>query len=286
MKMKKHQLVSEILLAIGLEEIHGYDLHKDFAFRGSKISQSRLYSILSDMVADGQLNERWVQSKQGPRKKLFTLSEAGIELRMTQLVDAVNSVHRFYMEYLGQLPQESNFFDQVWSKLTKKTPEKPRVPVIVGHITQQIRYLLSLSQHHFSDGVFYILKNPDIELEDIGGDWLVLNGIYDNIPLKDEYLDILVTFGFHRNYADAAVVQEWFRMIKKNGTLAVMASAIQTHEPRSPLSLGDFIETHQHQSHGSHEDWLLFKKLMSKHSKKIDETAMDEISLFQAEKKV
>ncbi|MHA1964422.1 MAG: PadR family transcriptional regulator [Candidatus Thorarchaeota archaeon] len=284
--MKKHELTTKILLLIGYEEIHGYDLHKEIVFRGTKISQSRLYSILADMVSDGLLTKRWETSKHGPRKKMFTLSETGLELRMNLLIEAVESVHRFYMEYLGRLPQESNFFDQIWSALTKKPREKPRVAVLIGHISQTVRYIISRCHNHFSDGVFYILKNPDVDLEDIGNDWLVLDGIYNNLPLKDEYLDLLVVVGFHKTYADAGVVQEWFRMIKNNGTLAVMASAIQTSEPETPLSLGDYIEFYQHHNHGALEDWIVFKKWIGEHSKKIVETEMAEICLFQAQKKM
>ncbi|MHA2235156.1 MAG: helix-turn-helix transcriptional regulator [Candidatus Thorarchaeota archaeon] len=284
--MKKHDMKSKILLTIGLEEIHGYELHKDFAFRGSKISQSRLYSILSDMVAEGILIERWVNSAQGPRKKLFSLSESGLELRTGQLIDAVNTVHRFYMEYLGTLPGESNFFDQIWSTIEKKIPKNPRVAIIVGHMNQQLRYLLSLFHNHFSNGDFYLLKNPNIELENINEEWMVLNGIYDNIPLKDEYLDLLVTFGFHKTYANSDVFQEWHRMIKKNGTLAIMTSVIQTSEPITPLPLGNYIELYQHQSHGSHEDWKVFKKLISDQGMKINETTMAEICILQAVKKL
>lgn len=284
--MKKHDLTSKILNTIGYEEIHGYDLHKEIAFHGTTISQSRLYSILADMVSNGLLTERWETSKHGPRKKMFALSETGLEQRMLLLIDSINSVHRFYVEYLGRLPQESNFFDQIWSTLTNKIPEKPRVAVLISHLSQPVRYLLSRSHNHFSDGVFYILKKPDTELEGIGKDWLILDGIYDNIPLKDEYLDLLVVVGFHRSYANAAVVQEWHRTIRKNGTLAVMTSAIQTSEPKTPLSLGDFIETYQHQSHGTHEDWIAFKKLIDEHSKKIDETEMAELCLLQSTKKL
>jgi DNA-binding PadR family transcriptional regulator len=283
--LKKHDLTSKILHTIGYEEIHGYDLHKEIALYGTKISQSRLYSILADMVSNGLLTERWETSKHGPRKKIFALSEMGLEQRMLLLLDAIDSVHRFYLEYLGRLPQESNFFDKIWSTLINKTPEKPRIAVLISHLSQPAKYLLSRSHNHFSDGVFYLLKNPDTDLEEISKGWLVLDGIYNNIPLKDGYLDLLFVVGFHRNFADSAVVQEWYRMIKKTGTLALMTSTIQTSEPETPLSLGDFIESYQHQSHGTHVDWIDFKKLISEYSKSIDETVMAEVCLLQADKK-
>ncbi|MHA2026742.1 MAG: helix-turn-helix transcriptional regulator [Candidatus Thorarchaeota archaeon] len=284
--MKKNELVDKILLTIGFEEIHGYELHKDLLLHGSKISQSRTYSILSDMVTEGLLVVRWEHSTHGPKRKIFSLSETGLEKRNHQLMDSVNSVHRFYMEYLGQQPQESNFFDRIWSTLKVTTPEDARVGILVGHITQQLRYLLSLFHNHFSNRHHYLLKNPDIELEEIGKGWLIMDGIYDNIPLKDEHLDLLVTFGFHRNYANPAVVLEWYRMLKKNGTLAVITSSIQTSEPKTPMSLASFIEFHQHQNHGDHEDWTVFKKLISNHSSKIDVIDMAEICLLQASKEM
>ncbi|MHA1966040.1 MAG: PadR family transcriptional regulator [Candidatus Thorarchaeota archaeon] len=282
--MRKDDLVSKLLEIIGYEEIHGYELYKEISFRGSKVSQSRIYGILADMVSNGLLNEQWESSKQGPRRKLFSLTETGLEHRMLLLIDAVNSVHRFYVEYLGRLPTDSNFFDQIWSTLKDKVPTNPRLAVLIGHISQPAKYLLSQSHNHFSEGVFYILKNQETELEDVGENWLIMDGIYDNIPLKDEYLDLLLVVGFHSNFIADAVVQEWYRMIKKNGTLAVLTPAIQTFEPKTPLSLGDFIEFHQHQNHGTHEDWITFKKLITAYSSILDETVMADVCLFQARK--
>jgi ubiquinone/menaquinone biosynthesis C-methylase UbiE len=124
------------------------------------------------------------------------------------------------------------------------------------------------------------LTNPEVEVEI--GNWQVLHGIYDDVPLKNEYLDMLVVLGFHLSYADAAIVREWHRMIKKDGKLVVVAASIQTVELEEPLSIGQYIEFHQHSNHGVKEDWDVFKTHLCSHFNCFEESIRGDIAILKS----
>ncbi|MHA2140237.1 MAG: PadR family transcriptional regulator [Candidatus Thorarchaeota archaeon] len=278
--MRKPELRKNLLRIINVEKIHGYDIHKRLSAEGVRIGLTRMYSVLDEMVKDGLLTECWQKSRQGPKKKVFSLSESGDLERMTLLIDSVNSVHEFYLGYLQTFPPERNIFDLVWASLASDIRESPTIAIAVGHLSQPVDYLLNRFHNHFSSGSFYILTNPNVEVKD--GNWQVLYGIYDDVPLKNEYLDMLVVLGFHLSYSDPAIVREWHRMIRKDGKLVVVTASIQTAELDEPLPMGQYIEFHQHSNHGVKEDWDVFKTHLCSHFNCFEENVIGDIAILEA----
>ncbi len=101
--MRTNELKEFILSSFGSREFYGYEVHKALTLQETSIGTSRLYSILDEMKEAELLYDRWEKSSSGPKKRLYCLSIEGKAERDKLLMDAIDTVHRFYLEYLLSL---------------------------------------------------------------------------------------------------------------------------------------------------------------------------------------
>lgn len=99
-----------LLLLLREREAHGYDLLvrlDAFGFDGSDPGSA--YKTLRKLEADGLVASRWEASQSGPRKRVYGLTEAGLEaldVRASELAEGERRIDTFLSRYLRarQLP--------------------------------------------------------------------------------------------------------------------------------------------------------------------------------------
>ncbi|MCF8254343.1 MAG: PadR family transcriptional regulator [Bacteroidia bacterium] len=97
-QMKKGILEYCILSIISREEAYASDIIEEMKEARLLVVEGTLYPLLSRLKNDGLLSYNWVESKSGPPRKYYQLTEQGklfmAELSTTwnELVDAVNHI--------------------------------------------------------------------------------------------------------------------------------------------------------------------------------------------------
>jgi len=70
-----------LLLLILRGESHGYQLQTDleaFGFNPERLDVSMVYRALREMEAEGWLDSRWEEAGDGPRRRMYSVTEAGM----------------------------------------------------------------------------------------------------------------------------------------------------------------------------------------------------------------
>jgi DNA-binding PadR family transcriptional regulator len=69
-----------LLLLLGRDEAHGYALLTElerFGFNPERLDPSLVYRVLREMEADGWVKSKWAEESQGPKRRVYSLSEMG-----------------------------------------------------------------------------------------------------------------------------------------------------------------------------------------------------------------
>ena len=193
--MKSTELKTTILQMVGKSEFYGYEIHKKLEQRKIKIGIGRLYSILADMKEEGFLKDRWEKSQSGPRRRVYRIAKKGNIARDEILGKAIKTVHEFYIEYLFSLPPELSVFKMVSNLLVEKLPNNANVAYAATRFSGPVRKIMEILLERFPDGNLYAVhpkeKNVKLEMDSVS----LVDGTFEDIPMKDDYLDLLVVTG-------------------------------------------------------------------------------------------
>ncbi|MHA2142312.1 MAG: helix-turn-helix transcriptional regulator [Candidatus Thorarchaeota archaeon] len=244
--MRTPALKKTILRMVGRNEFYGYEVHQELAEKNIKIGIGRLYSILGEMKSDGLLKDRWEKSKTGPRRRVYRIAPKGEREREKILMEAIWTVHDFYIEYLLSLPPELSAFNAVARQLTKGIGKKINIGYATSKISGTIKRLIRRIQEERPNANIYAVcpktSTSDLELEGI----LFLDGALEDIPTKDNYLDLLVVTGnIEKNTLDTCMA-EWRRVLGPKGKLAIVTPTALITNYSDPLGIGEFIEIREH----------------------------------------
>jgi PadR family transcriptional regulator PadR len=97
-QMKKGILEYCILTIISKGEAYASDILEEMKACRLLVVEGTLYPILSRLKNDGLLSYNWVESKSGPPRKYYQLTEQGtlfmneLSLTWAELVNAVNAI--------------------------------------------------------------------------------------------------------------------------------------------------------------------------------------------------
>ena len=96
----------------------------------------------------------------------------------------------------------------------------------------------------------------DIKIEIITNltDLNILDGTYNNLPFKNDFLDCLVIIDLPKIDILEESLKEWQRALKSNGRLTILTPTILIEKQKHPMTIGDFVEKHEHEilEGGSH----------------------------------
>jgi DNA-binding PadR family transcriptional regulator len=244
--MRTPELKTIILRMTGGGEFYGYEMHKELEQRKINVGIGRLYSILTEMENEGFLKDRWEKSQSGPKRRVYKIGKKGIKEREKILMEAIRTVHEFYTEYLNNLPPESSVFNIIRGTLTKNLSKNSNIGYAATRFTGPLRNILENIRNDVPNGKKYAItpqaKDLDLGIEDV----FVVEGTFEDIPMKDNHLDLLVVTGNIRSDCLAACLSEWRRVLTKEGILAIIAPTATITSYEDPLDIGEFIEQREH----------------------------------------
>lgn len=208
---------------------------------------SRLYGVLNEMQKDRLLGDRWERSKEGPRKKMYSLTEKGREALNEILLGAISTVHLFYGDYLRSLYPGVDVFGDIMGLLTDGLKEGDSTAYI-SHNFDGINQVLIRTIHQSNpQGKLYLVKPSDLDFNIDMENTNVFDGIYHDLPFKDNFIERLVVIGVPAPETLVESVQEWSRVVKEGGRLTVITPSILIQEHEEPMTIGDFVEKYEHQ---------------------------------------
>lgn len=270
--MKSPELKTAILQIAGKSEFYGYEMHKKLEHRKIKIGIGRLYSILADMKNEGFLKDRWEKSQSGPRRRVYRIAKKGNIARDEILGKAIKTVHEFYIEYLFSLPPELSVFNMVSNLLVEKLPNNANVAYAATRFTGPVRKIMESLLEKFPDGNLYAIhpkeKNFKLEMDSVS----LVDGTFEDIPMKDDYLDLLIVTGNISSDCLDVCLGEWQRVLGVNGRLAIITPTALLAKYDDPLDIGEFVEQREHPRLDSKDplDFEILTKEVNKYFENVD----------------
>ncbi|MFW9768248.1 MAG: PadR family transcriptional regulator [Candidatus Thorarchaeota archaeon] len=244
--MRTKEVQQFILSSFGRGEFYGYEVHKALELHGESIGVSRLYRILDEMKQSGLLKDRWEKSTSGPQKRIYVLTRKGITERNKLLFEAIDVVHDFYLEYLLSLPPKEDVFKKTSRLMSNGLGKNGVAACIARKPSVQLKQILSDLRSKISNGNTFLIHPFYSEREFSIEDWQNLDGSQGNIPLKDDYLDLLLVVDLPPKEEADHCFNEWRRAIKPNGKLAIIIPTILITDYPNPLLIGMFMEKMEH----------------------------------------
>lgn len=282
--MRTAELKKKILLMFRGNELYGYEINRRLSFQDVSINISRLYNVLNEMQTDGLLLVRWEKSTTGPRKKMYRLSKKGKEALNQILLEAISTVHLFYGDYLKDLYPKVNVFGEIVDLITDGLNSSDNVAYMTHQFAGIHEMLVSRIREKITDGKMYLVT-PDpsekrIEVENM----YVLDGSYENLPFKKNYLNRFVVIGVPSEDLLRESAQEWSRVVAEGGQLLVITPSILIKVEDDPISIGDFVEKYEHQviEKGSPIDPEVFFSVLEKYFKDVKEIERVHMSFISA----
>jgi len=215
---------------------------------------------------------------------MYRLGSRGREELDRILLDSIQTVHSFYGDYLLSLRPEIDVFEDIFMLLTDELDKGGNVAYLAVKDSTMHRIMLLNLQKRVPQGKVHFVKPPsvvaDLTLEDL----VVMNGTYDDIPLKDGFADLLVVIDLPKEDLLEAALREWHRVIGQNGKLTIMTPTILVHRYRNPLTIGQFIEKYEHETieKGVHVDRELLQTLLKTLFKKVGERVIVHMTIILA----
>lgn len=244
--MRTDVLKRNIIQMFNDGEIHGYDIAKKLAEKSEEIELSRLYRVLNDMAREGLLIGRWEKSDRGPRKKMYILDKKGNEEKKKMLLEAIEIVHDHYDKYINDLPREFSVFEILVDKITKGITGSPNIAYITPFFASIHHRMITTILEHMPESNIYLIMPRQEEVSLSSPRLVQMEGFYTDIPLKENFNDIVFITGIPPlNILDKAIV-EWKRSLKEGGKIAIVTPKILLEETHHPMPIGKFIENMEH----------------------------------------
>jgi ubiquinone/menaquinone biosynthesis C-methylase UbiE len=140
---------------------------------------------------------------------------------------------------------------------------------------------------NLSEAKIYVVKPRSAVVETKLDNLVLMEGTSDDIPLKDNYLDLLVVTDIPPRKALESALGEWHRALKEDAKLGILTPTVTLRKYEDPLTIGDFIEKYEHESiekKGEYLDSELLKPLLGKFFQDVQEKQIVHMTLFMASK--
>ena len=282
--MRTEDLKKIILRIFGTREFYGYEVHKELASEKVEVGLSRLYGVLTEMLRDGLLEGRWEKGRLGPRKKVYRIGEKGKKEREKLLLDAIETVHRFYSEYQLTLPAQTNVLTSVCKLLSSNVDKRGEIAYISPSYSVMHERQLHNLHVEVPEAKIYFVKPAslavDLNFDNLG----FLSGTYDNIPLRSGFVDLEIIVGVPEKDSLKKSLTEWYRVLKQSGTLAIITPTVLIRKYKDPLSISDFLEKYEHEASekGEYMEAEPLRALLQKFFDKVEEKQIVHMTIFLA----
>jgi DNA-binding PadR family transcriptional regulator len=282
--VRAEDLKKNILKMFRGKEFYGYEIHKKLASEDVRVEISRLYKVLNEMLRERLLEGRWEKSHSGPEKRVYSLSGKGREELDRIFLDATETIHAFYSEYLLSLPSKVSVFDHICRLLAEKLGKQSIIVYITPEYSAMHERMICCLHSKVHQAKIYLLKPRSADLHLRLDNLLFLQGSYEKVPLKDGYADLIVMTNIPENHLLKAALREWRRVLKESGRLAILTPTIFAREYKDPLTISDFIEKHEHEARKLVErvHKKAFRALLKNFFQKVEEKQIVHITIFSA----
>lgn len=282
--MRAEDLKKNIMKMFRGKDFYGYEIHKKLASEGVRVEISRLYRVLNEMLRERLLEGRWEKSQSGPEKRVYRLSGKGRKELDRIFLDATETIHAFYSEYLLSLPSKVSVFDHICGLLAEKLGKQSIIVYIAPEYSAMHERMICCLHSKVPQAKIYLVKPRSAELHLRLDNLLFLEGSYEKVPLKDGYADFIVMTNIPENHLLKAALNEWRRVLKESGRLAILTPAIFAHEYKDPLTMSDFIEKREHEARKLVErvDRKAFRALLKIFFQRVEEKQIVHMTIFSA----
>jgi DNA-binding PadR family transcriptional regulator len=273
-----------ILKMFGDREFHGYEVHKRLTLHNHRIEISRIYRVLNEMLREGLLEGRWEKSRFGPNKKVYRVGGNGRKELDSILSESIRTVHMFYGKYLMNLAPKVNILDDICNPLIEGLGRKGNLGLVTLQFSPMIENILRHIRG-ISPGTRMHLVKPmslsvDLRLEGL----TVIDGTYNDIPLRDKLVDLLIVIDLPPGRSLRTTMKQWHRVLNTKGRLAILTPSILVERHNDPLTIGDFVEKHEHEilEQGQKIDKEVLHNLLNQYFRKVQERQIVHMAIFQA----
>jgi PadR family transcriptional regulator, regulatory protein PadR len=227
--MRRDVLERAILRVLHGKELHGYALRRELASRGISVEVGNLYRVLRSMEAHDLLRGRWVESRRGPKRRLYAVGSHGRRQREQTVREALDTLLQEYADYLTSrvAPQAedlegtivvvtSPFFDPVRQALLRR---------ISGRLVR---------------GRLYLVKPPEVSFESDHRKVTVLDGSHVNIPIKDGLANGVILNDVPSGADLSRALDEALRVLNPRGWLSI-ATLFHQRPESDPVPLTTYL---------------------------------------------
>jgi len=246
--MRTRDLKRIILKMFGGREFYGYEVHKVLLSRGVEIEISRLYRVLTEMLREGLLEGRWEKSRKGPKRRIYKMGEKGKDELDKIFLDAIQIVHMFYGKYLMGLVPKVNVLGSIYSPLTDELKGQSNIACVTPQYTPIHEWFMRTVHKVSPQGEIYLIKQESVQVDLKLDNLTVMNGSYGDISLRKDFLDLLVIVDLPPKDSLEKALKEWYRVLKQDGKLGILTPSILLQKHEDPLTIGDFVEKHEHET--------------------------------------
>ena len=217
--MRNDELKRFILATFRKGEFYGYKAHKILIQNEIIVEISRLYRVLNEMQKEGTLDYRWKENPSGPRRKLYSIGKKGLTKLDDILLDSVKTVHGFYTDYILDCP--NNIAEETAKLVIAQVPVDGNIVYVSKEYSKPVMIMATIVQSMLPKGSHYIVSQKvDIDKRK-PKTLLFLEGIYQNIPLKNNYADLIFVFNLMKKEVLRNFMTEIDRVMRAKGKLVL-----------------------------------------------------------------
>ena len=240
--MKKRELKRSIVLMIRNRQVYGYDLQKLLAAQGAPIQLSYLYKILKEMSQEGLLESKLIPGKKGPQRRSYHLTRSGKKELGRVFGEATELIHDLYEDYILSLPPK--YFSDRFSKMMKEVyGNRETAALLISEPLSPVHraYLEAIAGR---DGAkkTYLIKSGTIRSDVDLPNLTVLDGTFEDIPLKDNSLDAMIVVDIQDAVNLRGSCKEFRRVLKPGAVMCGCAAFMGLGGKNDPLDVGEFMK--------------------------------------------
>lgn len=284
LKNSRASLRRTILDLFRTGDMHGYEVKKRLELEGMIVDISRIYTILNEFNIEGLLSDRWEKSTSGPKRRIYSLDEKGREEIKTNLLTAIQIVHKHYTDYIISLYPKVDIMSDIVNLLTRGLKGITNIGFLTPKRYPTLDMWLSGLQKELPEGRFYLVKPRHVDMKLVKENTDILSGSYVDIPLKDDFADLLMILDLPDEKQLKSSIKEWHRVLSPSGNLGIMTPSVLVKKRVDPIDIGDFVEKHEHEILGdSHYiDGEILKNELSNYFQKIEVEHIVHMTLMMA----
>ena len=280
----KIELRNTILDLFSRNDMYGYQVINKIEIDGEKIEPPRIYVILKELFNEGLLQDRWERSGTGPSRRIYSLSEKGRAVLEANLLQSISVVRKKYVEYLMGLHPQIDMSGDITNRLVDGIEGNKKIGVFTNHDDIMTKEMVSKIQRKIPEGRVYLIKPRSVEIITNYENVDILSGSYEDIPLKDDFVDILVLNDLPEEEQVRAAIQEWHRVLSPGGALGIVTPTVLVKDRADPISIGDYIARLEHgvQGKSNYIDEEYLKKELRSYFRDVEGHSIVDLSLISA----